>query len=126
MKKKSLVLTYVLLDFIAASTVWVMFYFFRKEYIEAAAFVPDENLYIGLSVVPFFWIILYAAAGSYKNVYRKYRLKEFGQTLFISILGTLFLFFFLILDDQIEILMMQTGIKIITRVSWPYFRFIFL
>lgn len=101
MNKKTLVLTYVLLDFIGASAVWVMFYFFRKEYIEAAAFVPDENLYIGLSVVPFFWIILYAAAGSYKNVYRKYRLKEFGQTLFISILGTLFLFFFLILDDQI-------------------------
>ena len=85
MKKKSLVLTYVLLDFIAASTVWVMFYFFRKEYIEAAAFVPDENLYIGLSVVPFFWIILYAAAGSYKNVYYTSVLALFSLHFFITV-----------------------------------------
>jgi len=101
MSKKLLIFTYVLLDFLAASVVWVMFYYFRKVYIEAVEFVPDEKLFLGLSLVPFFWIVLYAAAGSYKNVYRKYRLKEFGQTLFISILGTLFLFFFLILDDQI-------------------------
>ena len=101
MSKKLLIFTYVLLDFLAASVVWVMFYYFRKEYIEAVEFVPDEKLFIGLSSIPFFWIILYAAVGSYKNVYRKYRLKEFGQTLFISILGTLFLFFFLILDDEI-------------------------
>ena len=98
MSKKLLIFTYVLLDFLAASVVWVMFYYyFRKEYIEAVNLVPDEKLFIGLSSIPFFWIILYAAVGSYKNVYRKYRLKEFGQTLFISILGTLFLFFFLTL-----------------------------
>ena len=97
MSKRALVFTYVFLDFVAASAVWVMFYFFRKKYIEAVEFVPDDKLYLGLSIIPFFWIILYAAAGQYKNVYRKYRLKEFGQTLFISILGTLFLFFFLFL-----------------------------
>ncbi|MFT7615005.1 MAG: FlaA1/EpsC-like NDP-sugar epimerase, partial [Parvicellaceae bacterium] len=100
MRKKALVATYIFLDFVSASSVWVLFYFFRKKYIEAVEFVPDEKLYLGLSLIPFFWVILYAATGSYNNVYRKYRLKEFGQTLFISILGTLFLFFFLILDDE--------------------------
>jgi exopolysaccharide biosynthesis polyprenyl glycosylphosphotransferase len=100
MRKKALVATYIFLDFVSASSVWVLFYFFRKKYIEAVEFVPDEKLYLGLSLIPFFWVVLYAATGSYNNVYRKYRLKEFGQTLFISILGTLFLFFFLILDDE--------------------------
>lgn len=105
MSKRALVFTYILLDFIAASAVWVMFYFFRKKYIETAIYIEEDKLYDdtlfwGLSLIPFFWIILYAAAGSYNNVYRKYRLKEFGQTLFISILGTLVIFFFLILDDE--------------------------
>ncbi len=106
MGKKGLVITYILFDFVAAAAVWVLFYMFRKKYIESAYYPPnesfyDEKLFLGLALIPFFWIILYAAAGSYKNVYRKYRLKEFGQTLFISILGTLIIFFFLILDDYI-------------------------
>ena len=49
-----------------------------------------------------FWIILYFIAGTYNDIYRKSRLIEFGQTLLISVIGTLTLFFVLLLDDEIS------------------------
>jgi exopolysaccharide biosynthesis polyprenyl glycosylphosphotransferase len=39
--------------------------------------------------------------GTYTKIYRKSRLKELGQTFFITLIGVTFIFFVLILDDQI-------------------------
>jgi len=107
MNKKLHALKYVALDAIAAVVTWALFFIYRKSYVEPAKFGYDisisfdQNFYYALAVIPLFWLWLYFITGTYKNIYRKSRLKEFGQTFLISIIGTLILFFVVILDDEI-------------------------
>lgn len=107
MNKKWQVFKYLLGDILAAAIAWSLFYFFRKAYIEPLKFGGeitlhvDENFYKGLFFIPLFWIVIYYLTGTYKNIYRKSRLKEFIQTLLITIIGVIVLFFALLLDDEI-------------------------
>lgn len=107
MNKKWQVLKYVLLDYFSAFSAWAVFYIYRKTVPEQQKFgieIPlefDSNFYIGLIFIPLLWLGLYAISGTYKNIYRKSRLKELGQTLFISLIGILIIFFFFILDDTV-------------------------
>jgi len=107
MKKKNLVLKYLIFDILAAGTAWTLFYIFRKVYIESVKYgyqIPIElgiNFFLGLFFIPLFWIIFYYLTSFYKDIYRKSRLKELGQTLFITIIGVIIIFFTLILDDVI-------------------------
>ena len=107
MNKKLQILKYIFFDVLAAAIVWTVFYVFRKKYIESIKFgydIPvdfDENFCYALIAIPAYWVFLYFIVGVYKNIYRKSRLKEFGQTFIISLIGTLILFFVLLLDDEI-------------------------
>ncbi len=108
MNKGIQVLKYIFFDLVSAALAWTLFFIFRKKYLEAQKFgyeVPldfDSNFYYALLLVPIYWIFMYFVIGTYKNIYRKSRLKEFGQTLLISLIGTLILFFVLLLDDEIS------------------------
>lgn len=101
-------LKYLLLDLLSASFAWTFFYIWRKKYIESKIFGEglsldfNENFVIGVICVPIFWISLYAITGYYTNIYRKSRLKELGQTLSVSLVGNLVLFFTLLLNDFIS------------------------
>lgn len=107
MNKTLQTLKYIAADIIAAVLAWGCFYFYRKIFIEAIKYgndIPlkvDENFYYGILLIPIFWILVYTLTGTYFNIYRKSRLKELGQTLYISILGVLIIFFALLLDDDI-------------------------
>lgn len=57
---------------------------------------------LGLLFIPVFWIIIYYSSGYYRDVFRKSRLAEMGQTLLNTFLGVIILFFVLILDDTIQ------------------------
>ena len=108
MNKKLQVLKYLIADIISATAAWSLFYIFRKLYIETEKFgkpipvVFDTQFYWGLLFVPLFWLLLYYLTGTYKNIYRKSRLKEAGQTLQISVISVLILFFALLLDDEVD------------------------
>ena len=56
---------------------------------------------MGVTVLPVAWVIVYALMGTYNDIYRKSRLKEFGQTLIVALIGCLIIFFSLLLDDVI-------------------------
>jgi len=107
MNKKLQTLKYLIADIASASIAWCMFYVFRKLYIESEKFgkpVPvvfDDQFLSGLFFVVGFWILIYYLTGTYRDVYRKSRLKETGQTFIISVIGVLILFFALLLDDEI-------------------------
>lgn len=107
MNKSLQVFKYVFFDLLAASLAWSLFFFFRKYSFDVYTFheieliFRDSNFYIGIAVVPIFWLLLYALIGTYKRIYRKSRLKEFGQTILITLIGVTIIFFALILDDQI-------------------------
>ena len=107
MNRSLQVLKYLIADWLSASLAWVILYVFRKKILEASKYgvdLPlrfDENFFYGLLFIPMFWIALYIIAGQYTEIYRKHRLKEFAQTLLMSIIGVVVIFFVLLLDDQI-------------------------
>ncbi len=107
MNKRFQVLKYLIADFLSATAAWTLFYIFRKLYIETEKFgkpIPvtfDEQFFYGLILIPLLWIASYYFTGTYKNIFRKSRLKEAGQTLLLSIIGVLIIFFVLLLDDEV-------------------------
>lgn len=92
---------YVVSDFFSAACAWIFFYAYRKIYVEKNFFETDKNFFIGLFVIPFFWILLYYISGYYREIFRKHRIKELGLTLIQTLIGVLVLFFTLLLDDKV-------------------------
>jgi hypothetical protein len=107
MNRRRQIIIYVIADLLAAMIAWALFYIYRKNVIETAVlgykveFVPEEKFYIGIAVLPVCWIIIYALAGTYNDIFRKSRLKEFAQTFYLSAFGVLIIFFSLLLDDLV-------------------------
>ncbi len=106
MNKRIQTLQCIFADWLAASLAWGLFYVYRKLVIESSLYGHevlkfDDRFYLGVLLIPFFWIIVYSLIGTYKNIYRKSRLRELGQTLYISVIGVLIIFFTLLLDDKI-------------------------
>jgi exopolysaccharide biosynthesis polyprenyl glycosylphosphotransferase len=105
MNRTPQVIKHVVGDWLTAAGAWALFYIFRKSFIERAKYGTDvplelsERFYLGLIFIPIFWLLLYAIMGSYRDVYRKSRLRELGQTLVSTLIGVIILFFALILDD---------------------------
>lgn len=109
MNKKLQVFKYLIGDVLAAALAWSLFFIYRKYSIEPTVLdhlsdiFEDRNFYLGVLILPVFWIILYIILGTYNvsKIYRKSRLKELSQTSFISLVGVIIIFFALILDDVI-------------------------
>lgn len=107
MNKPRQVFIYVITDLLSAMLAWGAFYGYRKAVIETALYgspvplIPDRNFYIGITVLPVAWVVLFALTGSYNDIFRKSRLKEIGQTMYLSVIGVLVIFFTLLLDDAI-------------------------
>src|ERR1041385_4032340 len=107
MNKTRQVIKYLLSDTLAAASAWFVFYTYRKVDIESPMFgvrVPvvfDQKFLLGIVGVTVFWLLLYAMTGTYKNIYRKSRLREFGQTFLLTLIGVLIIFFVLLLNDYV-------------------------
>lgn len=106
MNKRQHTIRFIVADWLAAFLAWGMFFIYRKQFIEFHEFnfkmiFDDKKLFWGIIVIPICWVAAYALVGTYQNVYRKSRLKELGQTLYISIVGVLIIFFLLLLDDAV-------------------------
>ncbi len=101
-------LRYILFDILSAMLAWALLFVFRKVGLEnlrmpdIGLVFADTNFWRGIVIVPLGWLALYALQGTYKNVLRKSRLKEFQQTLTASLIGVVVLFFALMLDDQVD------------------------
>jgi exopolysaccharide biosynthesis polyprenyl glycosylphosphotransferase len=108
MNKKLQVLKYLIADVLSAFLAWGLFFYYRKITIDQQIFrikeqiLIDNNLYLGLILIPLFWIALYALVGTYSKIYRKSRLKELGQTLLMTIIGVVMIFFVILLDDDVK------------------------
>ena len=107
MNKQRLKRIYFLVDWLASILAWTLFYFFRKAHEDlyltywnriTQSFVTP-SFWIGVAVIPLCWLVLHAVTGAYEKVYMKSRLKELGQTFFVTLLGVVVLFFVVILDD---------------------------
>ncbi len=107
MDKKKFTLINIFLDFSSAALAWTFFYIYRKYHIDYfKTFVEpttllDVQYWRGVILVPLFWLLMYYLSGHYNNVFRRSRINELYQILFASILGTILLFFNLLLDDYV-------------------------
>ncbi len=108
MKNAGKILHYILTDWLAASAAWTILYIYRKLYLEPVKFGNevrldfDVNFYLGLALVPLFWLLLYALSGHYSDILRRHRLKELAQVSVVSTIGVIILFFLLLLDDEVR------------------------
>ncbi len=103
--RKSSLYFYILADYLSAILAWFLFFTYRKR-LEAWPFTMDDvfsdrNLYHGLLFVPVIWILFYAVFGKYSDIYKFSRLATLKRTLIISFMGSLVLFFTLLLDDTV-------------------------
>ena len=105
-KKRIGIVFLVLADLLTAILAWLLFFTFRKVYIEKNVFdlslFNDKNLIYGLLLIPLGWLLLYFIGGSYTDIYRKSRIGELGRTAILSIIGVTILFFALLIDDVIS------------------------
>jgi exopolysaccharide biosynthesis polyprenyl glycosylphosphotransferase len=102
MKHPLLVFLMVLMDGVMSSLAWVIFYYFRKINIEKVPFTVGESFYWGIAIIPIFWVTLYYLQGTYHDVKRLYRIKLFNLTFLGTIIGSVFIFFTFLLDDEIS------------------------
>ena len=109
MNKNRLATLYFVVDWIASIVAWTLFYLFRKAHEDLYINYWDRithsfvtpSFWLGVIIIPICWLILHAVTGAYEKVYQKSRLKELGQTFFITLLGVVVLFFVVILDDEV-------------------------
>ncbi len=108
MNKRLKVAQYVLFDILAALITWAGFFWFRKNYIEAVKFgyrIPvefEQKFYLSACLFCIYWIVLFALAGHYKNIYRRSRLWELSKAFGTIAFGVVILFFVLLLDDEVR------------------------
>ena len=102
MKSKNWRILFVFSDWLSAFSTWFLFYYFRKTWIENVSFDIDRSFYIGLIIVPIAWLLLYYLQGTYLEIRRMYRLKAISLSLSATIIGSIFIFFILLLDDNVN------------------------
>lgn len=95
---------YAVIDFIMASLAWACFFFIRKALLnetiaDAGQLQIDYKFWLGITLIPAGWLILYTLVGTYQSLYKKSRLFEFTNSFVCSLIGAIFLFFAFILDD---------------------------
>ncbi len=108
MQKKQ-TLKYILCDYLAALLSWGALFTFRKVVLEAQfstfnfqfSILSDSNFWLGLLLIPLGWLSLYTIQGTYRNTLRKARLPELLDTALATLIGSVVLFFLLLIDDQV-------------------------
>ena len=91
-----------ILDWLAALIAWLIFFIFRRSYVDNYIFefsqlLSDKNFNLGLLLLPLVWVLWYSFTGQYYKSYRQSRLKTIFRTFWQSLLGVLAIFFILLL-----------------------------
>ena len=104
MRRKSLLFNYLFADYIAVSLAWLAFNIVRYYQIAQyggfsylSDFLLSRNVLLGQIIVSFGWLILYYYSGYYNKLVEKSRLSELFTTFGTVLIGTIFLFFALLL-----------------------------
>lgn len=107
--KQHLRLAYLLTDTLGSILAWTAFFLFRKLTIDSSIsdtplptqLLADPHYWLGLLAVTTGWLLLYTLIGSYRDLLRKARLKEFLETFTATLIGCVIIFFTLLIDDNI-------------------------
>lgn len=104
--KKYLQISYIIFDFLVGFVSWTCFFSYRK-YNELHHFsllndvLNDVHFKIGAIVISVFWLVFYFYFGFYSDIQKKSRFSELTQTIVATLIGTVLIFFIVIVDDQV-------------------------
>lgn len=106
-RKSFALIIYVLQDLLTAALSWGLFFLYRRRVVDGFSvnwpdISSDPKFYMGMLLIPLGWLFLYWLSGSYSDVFRKSRLAEAGRSFMATVIGTTFIFFGLLLDDQVD------------------------
>jgi exopolysaccharide biosynthesis polyprenyl glycosylphosphotransferase len=99
---------YLTVDLLTAALVWAAFFSFRKYqsgmHLDALwnQVSVDSKFFLGIFIISFSWLVFYTMSGFYRNIFRRSRLRELGQTATHTLIGGTIIFFALILDDEVH------------------------
>jgi len=103
--RRRALIQYFVADLLTAMLAWAAFFLGRR-YSEAgaldASLLQDPNFFLGVIIVPAGWMLLFGLFDEYRDIYRKSRLTTLTRTFFLVLIGSLILFFTLILDDFVR------------------------
>lgn len=106
MNKSKQTAKYILSDYIAASIAWFLFNILRYKLFAAYEgassllnYLRYDVVVLGQILIPFFWLIIYYFSGYYNKPFGKSRFAEFSTTFFSVLIGTVIIFFSLMLND---------------------------
>ncbi|MDW8015928.1 MAG: sugar transferase [Bacteroidia bacterium] len=103
MRRQLLGIFFAALDFLLAYGGWIIFYWIRKFYLYSDELRPGtlwEYLWAPL-IVGTYWAGIYGLGGSYKDPIQQSILREILTRVWLTILGSLALFFMAFIDDPI-------------------------
>lgn len=99
---------YMLVDFFMSALGVGLFYLYRRYFIdtmlseEVISPFTEFKFYLELVLVPVFWIFVFYISGYYELMFNKSRITEFVQTLTSVLVGSVILFFVMVLDDGVS------------------------
>jgi len=105
---KSIPWVYAVSDAISAFAAWSLLYAYRKVEIEQVwegytqNWDYESNYVLGVISIVLFWVGLYAVLGMYSEPRRRHRALEVVQVFRATAVGSVVIFFFLLLDDVIN------------------------
>lgn len=106
MKRSYLKISYILFDVVGSAAAWILFCLYRVEKFDpevlgsGSSLVFNGKFYASLVSYVLFWLALFIVAGFYSNVFRKSRLKEFTTSLGYTLVGTVAIYFILLIDNS--------------------------
>jgi polysaccharide biosynthesis protein PslA len=94
---------YVISDYVFSLIAWFLFSVHREKLLgeDALLSAPYPFLIASSVLVPLGWMILFLLTGSYsQSLYKKSRLLEITHTISITLIGTILIFFIIIINDK--------------------------
>ncbi|TXF88845.1 sugar transferase [Neolewinella aurantiaca] len=95
---------YIVADFVAAWLAWTIFFLIRSgkegQIVTIESLTGDVNYLWGSLLIPLGWVLGYTLFDQYRDIYRLSRLRILAQTLLITAVGVILLFFTVMLDDK--------------------------
>lgn len=108
MKDKIQLYKYLCFDAITALIAWAIvngvrtMNVLRTDDFSYQYLLPEYNAKVVYPLIPFFWILIYWLSGYYNTLWFKSRLSEFVSTFITTIIGSLLLFFAILIDDPVS------------------------
>lgn len=99
------ILVYMAWNHISALVAWTIFFIIRKTIelnsLDFKIIFTDEKFYLGILIIPFFWIVLYILLDKIKDIYRFSRFSTVKRTFWLSIIGSAILMLTVLKNDYI-------------------------